>query len=308
MAKCPKCGKNLHLFNLSQYCPHCGTNVFMYGFEENFFREAKIAELSNAVWSVRIRHLKAAFIGSKLTILRLVAAVISVATLLAPVANYSISLPYNSVDSSVSGLGIYGIFSNGALNYIMTMCSSELFGPEFTALRNLLFAFASSAIVIVVILFTSVLCFISYKKMQKITMITSIVGFADCIAVLLFTVLFLRAVKNSTVVTGSFFLGPFVLLAGFAFVFVINLLLVKKGIPVDHAEGSLERLEIYKKVKRGEINIDDLPQPVVETEETRKIEAEIAKAQEGLAEAEKSGRYSDKAPVDSSSEKKGDDS
>ena len=306
MAKCPKCGKTLHFYNMSQYCPGCGTNVFMYGFEENFFREAKVAELSNAVWSVRIRHLKAAFIGSKLTILRLVAAVVCVATILAPAANYSIDLPYNPIDSSVSGLGIYSIFTNGGFNYISTMCSSELFGTEFKALRNLLFAFASSVLIILVVLLTSVLCFISYKNMQKITMITSIVGFADCIVVFAFTMLFLNKVKNSAIITGSFFLGPFVLLAGFLFVFIINLLLVKKGIPVDHAEGSLERVEIYKKVKAGEIDIDDLPQPVVETEATRKIEAEIAKAQEGLAEA-KAERNASSADNTAHNSAKGDD-
>ena len=291
MAKCPKCGKTLHLYNMSQFCPHCKINVSMYGFEENFYREAKLAELSTAVWSVRIRHLKAAFIGSKLTILRLVAAVISVATLLAPAVDYSVRLPYNTINSSVSGLGIYGVFTNGAFNYIMTMCKSELFGGEFSALRNLLFVFASAAVIIVVVLFTSVLCFISYKNMQKITLVTSVVGIADCLAVLVFTLLFLKAAAGSTIISGKFICGPLALFAGFAFVFVINLLLVKKGIPVDHAEGSLERVEIFKKVKRGEISLDDLPQPVVETEETRKIEDEIRKAQEGLAEAERTGKY-----------------
>ncbi len=116
------------------------------------------------------------------------------------------------------------------------------------------------------------------------------IGFADCVAVLIFTLLFIKA--QGGIVTGKFICGPFALLAGFAFVFVINLLLVKKGIPVEHAEGSLERAEIYKKYKRGEISLDDLPQPVVETEETRKIEAEIRKAQEDLAEAERTGKYS----------------
>ena len=42
----------------------------------------------------------------------------------------------------------------------------------------------------------------------------------------------------------------------------------------------MSRTEIYKKVKKGEINIDDLPQPVIETEETRKIEEEIRKEEE----------------------------
>ena len=71
--------------------------------------------------------------------------------------------------------------------------------------------------------------------------------------------------------------GLIVCILMFAAVFVVNLLLVKKGIPVEYDEGMVERAEIYKKVKAGEIDIDSLPQPIVETEETRKIDEEIAK-------------------------------
>ena len=48
MANCPKCGHKLRLTDLSQFCPECGVNMRFVGFEENFYREAKYAELSQA--------------------------------------------------------------------------------------------------------------------------------------------------------------------------------------------------------------------------------------------------------------------
>lgn len=260
--------------------------MLMYGFEENFYREAKNAELSNAVWSVKIRHLKAAFIGSKLTILRLVSAVVCVATLLAPAVSFGVKLPYFSADSTVSGLGLYDSFNNGLLFYILKMAGSEAFGPEFAALRNLIIAFASSALIVVAVLLTSILCFVSWQKMQKVTMTIALIGIADCAVIGVFTGLFLKQAAGAHFVSGGFIAGPLALLAGFVFVFVINYLLVKKGIPIEYVEGSVERAEIHKKVKSGEVKLDDLPYPIVETEATRKIDEEIRKAQEGLLEAE----------------------
>ena len=72
MANCPKCGKHLHFYNVSQFCPECGTNMNFYGFVDNFYREAKLAELSQAKVHVMIKHIKAAYIGSKLAIARLI--------------------------------------------------------------------------------------------------------------------------------------------------------------------------------------------------------------------------------------------
>ena len=71
----------------------------------------------------------------------------------------------------------------------------------------------------------------------------------------------------------------------FAAVFVVNLMLWKQGIHPVYDEGVEERVRIFKEVKAGRINIDDLPQPVVETEATRKIEEEIAKEEAAFFES-----------------------
>ena len=73
----------------------------------------------------------------------------------------------------------------------------------------------------------------------------------------------------------------------FAVVFYVNLMLWKKGIHPVYDEGVEERVRIYKELKDGKINIDDLPQPVVETEATRKIDEEIAKEEKLFFESMK---------------------
>lgn len=280
MAKCPKCGRKLHLYDVSQFCPGCGVNMRFYGFEETFFKEAKLAELSQAGVHIKIRRLKAAFIGTKLCIARLVVMILPIVALLVPNGSFSADMPFKSLHYDIGALGIYGMVTDGGLNYLMNMTSSEFFGADFTTVRSALFLYASVAVVGVFVLLFSILCFASYKNMQKVICVFAALGFADSLAAM-FVVNGLEAkLAGSAMLSATKGFGLLVAAAMFAAVFVVNLLLCIKGIPVEYAEGMLERAAIYKKVKAGEVSLDDLPQPVVETEETRKIDAEIAKEEE----------------------------
>ncbi len=289
MSTCPKCGRKLHLYNLSAYCPDCGTNLIMYGFEEDFYREAKMAELSQSVWSVRISNLKASFIGSKWTVLRLVAAVLTLAAFLAPAANVALKLPF--VDTvfekslPVSGLGLYTGFSDGTLSYLLTMVGNSLDSAGFSAFRALLFAYGFCVVAAVAVLLTSILCFVSHKHMQKVTACAAAAGAVGCLVAFIVALVFAGACKKDLFLDGSVSFGLFVNLAAFLFAGYVSLHLWKHGIPATYKEGMVERAAIYRKVKKGEVDINDLPQPVVETAETRKIAEEIAKAEQGMLEA-----------------------
>ena len=276
MANCPKCGKHLHIYNVSQFCPACGTNMNFYGFVDTFYKEAKMAEISQANVHVKIKHIKAAYIGSKLAIARLCVCLLPVVAFLIPAGRFSFCIPFVDGSYDFSGLGIYNMFTAGSLNYILDMMNSSLAGNEFKSLFMALAAYALTALMAVLVLLLSLLCCFSYKKMQKVIAVISVIGIADALAALILYTVFLKNL-NSGLIEGSNGFGLIVVILMFAVVFVINLLLCKKGIPVEYGEGMLERTEIYKKVKKGEINIDDLPLPVVETEETRKIEEEIEK-------------------------------
>ena len=280
MAQCPKCGKKLKVTDISQFCPSCGVNMRFVNFEENFYKEAKYAELSQANMHVKVKRMKAAFIGSKLAIARLVVMLLPIAALLAPACSFTLTLPYKETASAFSALGLYSLFSEGGFDYLIKMTGSVIDPAAFTALRNALFVYAAVALIGVLILLTSVLCFISYRNMQKITTALSCVGIVCCGAAMITIGSFVKAAQSSIFLSGENGFGLWIAIAMFAAVFAVNLLLSIKGIPVEYDEGMEERAGIYKKVRSGEIDIDTLPLPIVQTAETRKIDEEIAKEEE----------------------------
>ncbi len=277
MAKCPKCGKKLRIFDISQFCPACGVNMRFYNFEENFLREAKLSELSQAGLKVKLRNLKYSFSGSKYITAKLIVMLLPVLSLLIPSGSIAISMPFVSVDSHFGLLGIINIVMGGSLQYILEMCSSSLVGAGFSALRNALLCYVVVLLCAVFCLLFSLLGFISIKYMQRITTVIAGLGIISSVTSLVMIGMFDEAVKDSIILDGSFGFGLVVSVLMFAAVFYVNLMLWKKGIHPVYDEGVEERVRIYKEVKAGKINIDDLPQPVVETEATRKIDEEIAK-------------------------------
>ncbi len=277
MAQCPKCGRKLSILDISQFCPGCGVNMRFYNFEENFIREAKLAELSQAGLKVKLRNLKYSFSGSKLVTAKLIVMLLPLLSLLIPSGNITISLPFVTSEAHFGILGIVNIVTGGSLNYILEMCGSAVAGAEFSALRNALFGLVAVALCSLFCFIFSFFGFISIKNMQKITTVTAGLGIIASVITLVLISKFNSAASTSLILSGSFGVGLIVTALMFGAVFAVNLLLWKKGIHPVYDEGVEERVRIYKEVKAGRINIDDLPQPVVETEATRKIDEEIAK-------------------------------
>lgn len=276
MSNCPKCGNKLRITDISQFCPGCGVNMRFYNFEENFVREAKYAELSQARLKVMLRNLRYSFSGSKLITAKFAVMLLPLVSLLIPSGNFSISFPFFSTDSHFGILGLVTTFTDGSLGYILGMGSSSLVGAGFSALRNALFAYIAVALFAVFCFLFSVLGFISIKNMQKVTTVTAGLGIAACIASLVMIGMFKSSLEGNIILSGSFGIGLIVTAVMFGAVLFVNLMLWKKGIHPVYDEGVEERVRIYKKVKAGEISIDDLPQPVVETEATREIDKSIA--------------------------------
>lgn len=282
MGRCPKCDKKLRITDISQFCPACGVNMRFYNFEENFIREAKLAELSQAGLKVKLRNLKYSFSGSKLITAKLAVMLLPLLSLLIPAGNISVSAPFIQFDAHFGILGIVNIVTGGALNYLMQMGGSEIAGEAFSSLMTALICYVVVALLSVFCLLFSLLGFISITKMQKITAVTAALGLVMTAVTMVMIALF--SSKESILISGSFGFGLIVTFIMFAAVFAVSFLLCKKGIHPVYDEGVEERVRIYKEVKAGRINIDDLPQPVVETEATRKIDEEIAKEEAAFYE------------------------
>ena len=89
MANCPKCGARLKLTDWRPTCPHCGINLIYYGMEERLLEDADKAESEHAVFQKKLDRLKASFIGSPLTIIRIVLSLLPIGALMLPLANVS---------------------------------------------------------------------------------------------------------------------------------------------------------------------------------------------------------------------------
>lgn len=280
MSECPKCKQKISLLYLKQNCPHCNVNLRFYNFEENFYRDAKRAELSSAKISIFIAHIKASFIGSKLTIARLCVMLLPLISFLVPYGKVVFAQPFLNDSVALSGLGLYGAYEGGYLPYIMSMTGSDVSGNSFILLGAALVSYILAAVAALLIFFMTILCFLNIKKMHKILAGTAVCGIVFSVLATILTAVFAALSTENGLISGSVYPGFIVSVAFFAAVAVINVLIGKHGLVIVYKEGDEERAAIAKKVKAGEINIDDLPQPIVETAETEKIRQEIEKQQE----------------------------
>ena len=180
---------------------------------------------------------------------------------------------------SLSALGLYGAYEDGYLPYLMAMTGGTVNGRAFTLLACAIAALLLSAIAAVLIFFMTVLCFLSVKKMHKVLAWTAVTGAVFAVISFALTAAFAAAAGASGLISGKAYPGFLAAVACFAAVAVINFMIGRQGLPIVYKEGDEERFAIAKKVKNGELLLEDLPQPIVETEETEKIRLEIEKQQ-----------------------------
>jgi len=288
MSSCPKCGKKLRVFDWKQHCPFCGVNLRFYGFSERFTRDAKMAELSLARAHIKLRVMKSAFIGGKLAKARLALMLLPLLSMLLPAAKAQVTLPFLREAWSLSGPGLYGMVSGGALRLIASMAASAAAGEAFAALKNLIIAFAAMAIPALLVFLLTLFSFAGIKKMAAVLCAVACLGAVSCAASAVLVFIFQKAAQSSPngILAGAPSFGLLAAFAAFAAAAAVNYFIARKGLPVAFEEGDLERAEIAQKVKRGEISIDDLPQPIVETAETRAIEEEIRKVRQQFEQRE----------------------
>lgn len=305
MTVCPNCKQRLHLWNISQNCPHCGVNMRFFGFEERFINDAKTAELSMARVHFTIRKLKASLIGGKLQIIRLILSLVPFFAFLIPFGEIGIRFPFLDEKISVSAKVLFELIGSmldsgstpgyfSCFPLLNELRDSSLCGDAVRSiLTGSLFTAAAMATALIIFLLPYFL-FINIRRMTAITCFFSAAGLllSGAGAVFLIEGNQLAAENAQNGISVSIQYGWIAAIISFAAVLTVNFLLLKRGIQVDLDEGMAERVEIAKRVKRGEVLLCDLPQPIVETEETRKIREEIKKQkteqkqEESIKEAE----------------------
>lgn len=285
--KCPKCGAEIPFYDLKPNCKKCGVNIMYYTQEQDLIHDAKRAELEFASARIVLAKIKAAFIGGKLQIIRIVTTLLCIGALVLPFATLNITAPFLEEKLDIGGLGIYNLVSSGMYTSLLDLCKSTLLG-NFTKLTlAIAAAFILLAVAAVVILVMWILNFLEIKSYAKKLTVTSFVGVA------LALICGITAFVSKAILGSSSFcnlkptFGFALAIAAFAVNAVINLLIYKSDIVLNVKENDYLRRDTLKKVKKGEINIDDLPLPVYETEGEKE---ERLKALEEALKNEEEGR------------------
>jgi len=265
---CPKCGTHISNFDLKPNCKNCGVNILLYVQEYQLERDAKRTELEFASARIILARVKATFIGGALPIARLVVTLLCAAALLIPFADFGISTPAFSTDISMGGIGIYNLFSGGLLSALSGFMNSVLFGAEMKKVIILVGILLLLALSEVAILLAEILSFINIKKSAKAMSILSIIGIVFCAAFAI-AAFVVNGADIPQYMSFKLGFGWLVTAAVLGVNFFLNRKIWKNDLPLKLRTYDIERKETLKKIKNGEIDFDDLPIPVFETDEER---------------------------------------
>ncbi len=250
MANCPKCGYKLRMIDIKAECPKCGVNLMYYNHQERLAEDADKAEEEHIRMQPKIDRIKFAFVGTKLSIVRLISLFIPIGMMFLPLAHINVNIPFNKIDMDVSVLNV-------VMDAIMEMKFDVLFamisGSDLTRvafityLLSMVFLLVAAVFAILNIPFDSVSC--SPKGFKRnITLSSCGIGFTvlSIISFLIFNSQL--TAKFGAMYSGNISFGSFLVILGFVIIIVVNVLIKKQNIPVKYKDLSeyVERIEKRK--------------------------------------------------------------
>lgn len=255
MAKCPKCGRKLTLFDWKPNCPDCGVNLVYYGMEERLLDEADAAEAEHAKLQKRIDRLKASFIGSKLTIARIVLTLLPIATLLLPLCTITYSGPFiEEVTKNIGLIELINVITSLDIDALLTMLGSGIVGTSFIGYAGALVCLLLSVVFIVISLLMLMLACSPKGNPRNITL--NIITIALAVASPVFFNIFATNISSvfPDFVSGKIGFGIFVYIAALALLLGINIIIAVKGVNVKYKQcyvGGIPAEEYFELVEKG---------------------------------------------------------
>lgn len=230
MAECPKCNEHLKLTDWKQNCPHCGANIVLYDLQERLMTEADKAEVQYYHFQKKIDRIKAAFIGSKLSIVRIFTSLLPIAALFLPIVKIKLNEPFAPFDGKLGALDIYNMFENLDLGVFSTLMSQDS-----TKVPAILFGISTVllllSLVIMLVHFVSLIGAYS-KNGKKLVYTLDIIYLAFVVtAAVCFVV-----IPENDVISGSLHIGTFVYLLLVAVNFTVDILVYREKIEIKHAQ------------------------------------------------------------------------
>ncbi len=235
MANCPKCGRKLTILDWRPNCPGCGVNLVYYGMEERLLKEADAAEAEHAKLQKRIDRLKSSFIGSKLTIIRIILSVLPIATLLLPLCTVSYSGPFiEATTTSVNAIEIYNLVSSLDFDALITMLGSSVVGTSFIGYAGALVCLLLSLVMVIVSLVMLTLACSPKGNPRNITLNSITIALA--VASVVFFNIFSKNISAvfPDFISGSVGFGIFVYIGALALLLAVNIIIAVKGVNVKY--------------------------------------------------------------------------
>lgn len=295
MANCPKCGQKLTIKDWRPNCPKCGVNLVYYGMEDRLLTEADAAEAEHALFQKKLDRFKASFIGSKLTILRIILSILPIAALMLPLCTVSYSGPFiEQTTTAVNAIGLYNTISSLDFGALFTMLGSNLLGSSFIGYFGALLCILLSLVFVIVSLVMLTLACSPKGNPRNITLNIIAILFAG--ASIIFFNRFASGISGvfPEFIEGSISYGAYVYLGTLAALLFINIIIAVKGVNVKYKQcyvGGLTSEEYFELINNGtdiaiihEKMSDALHKK--EEEKIAKIEAEKAEKEAKKAEEE----------------------
>ena len=219
----------------------------------------------------------------KIQILRIVAMVMAIGAIFVPFGSIGVNISPFDAKFSFGAWGIYSAFTDGTLSALLNLSgyAHKQVVASLVLLGLIVTIFLSGLGVFVALL----LSFINVQKSARAMRGLSFVGSILCVGAFVVSALIPSVMSEIGFIEGKTGVGALVCLAVLIFIFILNHLVIKKNIQPQVKEVDLKRVELNKKVKKGEASLDDLPLPVFETEEEK--EERLKKEEESRALAQK---------------------
>ncbi len=240
MANCPKCGYKLRMIDIKAECPKCGVNLLYYNQQERLALDADKAEEEHIKMQPKIDRIKFAFVGTKLSIVRLISLLIPIGVMFLPLASVNVNMPWNTIDKDISILNVVmDIIMNLKFDILVDMIT----GSDLTRVAFIFYAAAiifillAAVFAILNIPFDAVSC---SPKGFKRNVTLSCCGIAfTVLSIISFLIFNSQLTKNfGAIYSGNIGIGGFLVILGFVIIIVINVLIKKQNIPVKYTDVS----------------------------------------------------------------------
>ncbi|MBQ6265965.1 MAG: hypothetical protein IJK60_11005 [Clostridia bacterium] len=255
MATCPNCGYKLRFFDWKPDCPKCKVNLVYYGMEEKLQNDADKAEAEHARVQKKIDRLKASFVGSPLTLARLILSAVALGPLFLTLCKVNYSGPFiEQTSKNINILSLYNFVSSLNFDSLFAMFNSALVGKVFIFFLVSIAAVLLSAVLIIVSIAALTAACGPKGNIRNITLNVVMIVLA-CVSAFSFT-RFSGGIHSvfPEFYSGTLGIGAFVYIAALSVVLAINIIIAVKGVDVKYKQtyvGGIPSEEYFRLVEEG---------------------------------------------------------